>query len=843
MEDDDWDDGHSVEDIISTVMKTKRNFCKVKLALPPRPNQKPKNLKEEDSPEHSVPQVKTEELKSSLLQGAWGSSSCVKQDKASVSSNRLPIYHEDRSGLATHGVHDGSLPTSKFKHSRSASEISSKSFPKRIPYLETERSISSARGPFSSSFRSISNAIDKENTNPGAALADKISRRNYTSLNNVDKELLCKASEVNRNEDQLQSLKSSQHGNAGENERELEPGFSSQLYSISKTIKKPINNEDVLKEDETNINSQCNKQENVLPPMQTCLAENKNKVPVWLQEGANACPSVKIHNLVTTRECLSSETSVTTTQQEVISSTSSMSSTSASITVSPTDSAMLVPCIGSLETSLKTEGSSCVTIDGARHKSPDCGTIKNISPEDLQHTGSSSVHLKRTGLSSILHHSTTQTSLRHKNLSKSSRNTEPLKGQLSMTAVGAKLKTGSERIAQTCKNIQQDVSSNRSVSGSVKGILQNREHSKASTQQIHTHTTELEANPKTTSPVSEMLRQIDHIFVNGKQYLKLELIGRGGSSKVYEVLDLQTRKVKAIKVVELEGVDDATLKSYRNEIDILLRLRKSDRIIQLYDYEESNNHLSLVMEKGNDDLATVIASARGKKAAPISSYTIQHYWEGMLRAVQAIHQEGIIHSDLKPANFLLFNGMVKLIDFGIASSIQQDMTSIVKDSQAGTFSYMSPESLLDVQSGPIINGRCGDHPTIKIGVKSDVWSLGCILYNLVYGRTPFQHLVSPFQKLAAISNPNHKISFPDIEDKQVLDVLKQCLQFYPGNRPSIQELLQHPYLTAGAQNKDSSPTTDLVKDKMISQLAQLTPNRLNKISSIMQQLSSDEKRG
>ena len=63
----------------------------------------------------------------------------------------------------------------------------------------------------------------------------------------------------------------------------------------------------------------------------------------------------------------------------------------------------------------------------------------------------------------------------------------------------------------------------------------------------------------------------------------------------------------------------------------------------------------------------------------------------------------------------------------------------------------------------------------KIGRPSDVWSLGCILYMMVYGRTPFQHITNHLQKLQCIMDPSHVIEFPDINDKHLLDVIEVCL--------------------------------------------------------------------
>jgi serine/threonine-protein kinase TTK/MPS1 len=127
-----------------------------------------------------------------------------------------------------------------------------------------------------------------------------------------------------------------------------------------------------------------------------------------------------------------------------------------------------------------------------------------------------------------------------------------------------------------------------------------------------------------------------------------------------------------------------------------------------------------------------------------------------------VHEQRIVHSDLKPANFLLVEGQLKLIDFGIAKAISGDTTSIARESQVrlcvvegrrvlglccarplpctqlpcrgvpcaqvGTLNYMSPEAILGGSTN-ILGG-----PAMKVGRPSDVWSLGCILFQMVAGR-------------------------------------------------------------------------------------------------------------
>ena len=142
---------------------------------------------------------------------------------------------------------------------------------------------------------------------------------------------------------------------------------------------------------------------------------------------------------------------------------------------------------------------------------------------------------------------------------------------------------------------------------------------------------------------------------------------------------------------------------------------------------------------------------------------------------------------MKPANFLLVAGRLKLIDFGIASAVMSDKTSVMIDNQMGTFNFMSPESIQDLN--PPQSGK----PRIKISFKSDVWSLGCILYNLTYGKMPFGDIKHPLMKLQAIQDTKHQIPFPPLEkeDQVLTSLIKSCLIRDPAIRPSIVQLLQH----------------------------------------------------
>jgi serine/threonine-protein kinase TTK/MPS1 len=279
------------------------------------------------------------------------------------------------------------------------------------------------------------------------------------------------------------------------------------------------------------------------------------------------------------------------------------------------------------------------------------------------------------------------------------------------------------------------------------------------------------------------------IRVDGEPYAKLGVIGKGGSCKVYRALSTEC-DVVALKKVKLDGLNKQAIDGYANEIALLKRLKGNPAIIQLYsaevDYERKS--ILLVMELGEVDLNYVLRqqellSSKQKSGPGRSSLNmnfIRLTWQQMLTAVHSIHEERIIHSDLKPANFLFVRGALKLIDFGIAKAIErEDTTNVYRETLSGTLSYMSPEAIMDTSTnakGVRVN---------KCGRPSDIWSLGCILYQMVYGKTPFADCHGIPQKVLAITNVNHEIPFPGGVDESAIDAMKLCLQRNPKLRPPI----------------------------------------------------------
>ena len=300
--------------------------------------------------------------------------------------------------------------------------------------------------------------------------------------------------------------------------------------------------------------------------------------------------------------------------------------------------------------------------------------------------------------------------------------------------------------------------------------------------------------PGGAAAASESKKKKVHISVNGKMFTRMDCIGRGGSSRVYQVM-AENYKLFALKRVTLQDVDDNAKRGYKGEIELLRKLRDVDRVVRLFDWEinDEKQTLSVLMEKGDIDLNGLLSLRLGAADSVFDISFTRHYWREMLECVRSVHVHNIVHSDLKPANFIMVHGRLKLIDFGIANAIGDDTVNVHREQHIGTPNYMSPEALLDANAASGLPSTAGK--IMKLGKPSDVWSLGCILYQMVYGKPPFAHIANQLHRVLAIANNDHVIEYPasGVGGANVpaclIRTLKKCLNRDPFERPTASQLL------------------------------------------------------
>jgi eukaryotic-like serine/threonine-protein kinase len=205
-------------------------------------------------------------------------------------------------------------------------------------------------------------------------------------------------------------------------------------------------------------------------------------------------------------------------------------------------------------------------------------------------------------------------------------------------------------------------------------------------------------------------------------------LGRGGSGEVWRGTDMATHKPVAIKLVELSQIDDATrlaetIGRFRREASVVSGLRHPN-IIGALDAGRIGNQLFMVMELAPGiSLAAMMdeRGARGMGLFPVSS--VLRIAEQVCVGLAAAHAAGIVHRDIKPSNLMVTPSLgVKIIDFGIARLIEENAPRLTLPAQTvGTIAYMSPEQAQGID----VDGR------------SDLYSLGCVLYQLLSGHPPF----------------------------------------------------------------------------------------------------------
>ncbi len=213
----------------------------------------------------------------------------------------------------------------------------------------------------------------------------------------------------------------------------------------------------------------------------------------------------------------------------------------------------------------------------------------------------------------------------------------------------------------------------------------------------------------------------------GRYELEVPL-GRGGSGEVWRARDMATHRPVAVKIVELSQIDDAgtlaeTIGRFRREATVIGELRHQN-IVAALDAGRIANQLFMVMELAPGiSLAGMMdeRGARGMGLFPVSS--VLRMAEQVCAGLAAAHAAGVVHRDIKPSNLMVTPQLgVKIIDFGIARLLADNSPRLTLPAQTvGTIAYMSPEQA----QGLDVDGR------------ADLYSLGCVLYQLLSGRPPF----------------------------------------------------------------------------------------------------------
>lgn len=306
--------------------------------------------------------------------------------------------------------------------------------------------------------------------------------------------------------------------------------------------------------------------------------------------------------------------------------------------------------------------------------------------------------------------------------------------------------------------------------------------------------------------IQEEAKRRKLINVNSQQYEKLELLGRGGTSKVYKVRSLSTKLIYALKKVSFDKFDESCVKGFKGEIDLLNKLKEESRVVKLIDHTVSDGSIFLVMECGDLDLARVLQTKLNLEKKLDFNFVKFHAME-ILKCVEAVHRAGIVHSDLKPANFLFVKGVMKIIDFGIANAVPDHTANIYRESQIGTPNYMAPEALVEVNHTLSFSSKSSAAGnTWKVGKPSDIWSCGCIIYQMIYGRPPYGSYSGQL-RIMAIMNPQVKIEYPSRGVGGIpvplssIELMQKCLTRNPNERWTVEQCMNSDFLRPRAVSR------------------------------------------
>ncbi|KAJ7081641.1 hypothetical protein B0H15DRAFT_924208 [Mycena belliarum] len=247
-------------------------------------------------------------------------------------------------------------------------------------------------------------------------------------------------------------------------------------------------------------------------------------------------------------------------------------------------------------------------------------------------------------------------------------------------------------------------------------------------------------------------------------------LGKGAFGQVYRALNWATGETVAVKEIQLSNIPKGELGEIMSEIDLLKNLNHAN-IVKYKGFVKTREYLYIILEFCENGSLHNISKRFGKFPESLVAVYISQILEGLMY----LHDQGVIHRDIKGANILTNkDGTVKLADFGVASNT----TSVNDGAVVGSPYWMAPEVI--EQSGAT--------------TASDIWSVGCVVIELLEGHPPY-HTLDPMPALFRIVQDDCP-PIPEGASPIVKDFLYHCFQKDCNLRISAKKLLRHPWMVA-----------------------------------------------
>ncbi|KAI9850157.1 MAG: hypothetical protein M1838_006044 [Thelocarpon superellum] len=279
-----------------------------------------------------------------------------------------------------------------------------------------------------------------------------------------------------------------------------------------------------------------------------------------------------------------------------------------------------------------------------------------------------------------------------------------------------------------------------------------------------------------------------------KDYQLGDCLGKGAFGSVYRALNWGTGETVAVKQVKLDDLPPSELRVIMLEIDLLKNLNHPN-IVTYHGFVKTSESLYIILEYCENGSLHSICKNFGK----FPENLVGLYMSQVLHGLLYLHEQGVIHRDIKGANILTTKeGLVKLADFGVATRT----TALHESSVVGTPYWMAPEVIE-------LSGAT---------TASDIWSVGCTVIELLEGKPPY-HKLQPMPALFRIVNDDHP-PFSDGASPAVRDFLMQCFQKDPNLRVSARKLLKHPWIVNARRSDSVVPTQPTKYDEAVKSVQQ-----------------------